>query len=448
MGRGRVVWGQSLSEVLRAECPADFVSEKPLLYTHRQSADMDIYFVSNQRPEEVVTNVSFRVQGGSRSCGGPSWDGAQEGASHRLPPPQPVCRCNFSRTVRCLWSSANSLRTKDRVVAVQKRNGKAGCTDISGSLTRPVSTSTAKHVRDNFTLAVWAKPTADTTLPEEANAGAGTLGVPRNDAVFPQHGNLFGAGTHAGSGIAIGRNGVCVLEHGAAYFAPLLVRPVKRRDWTHVAVVYRDGQPSLYLNGKLIRSGLKSQYTVHPTTASGGGGPFIGEMGAIEMVPRALAAADVVSLMDSMSRPGTRPAGSVIQVIHTGQQGLVVEASEAGEYVLEMADGTRQSVRVDAVPDSIAITGPWQVRFDPRWGGPQQIVFEDLVDWTKRPEDGIRHYSGTATYSSTFQLPKSAQPGQRLWLDLGNVRDLATVRVNGQALGTLWMARGELIFPR
>ena len=86
---------------------------------------------------------------------------------------------------------------------------------------------------------------------------------------------------------------------------------------------------------------------------------------------------------------------------------------------LEMADGKRPTVQVSADPDSIAVTGPWQVQFDPRWRGPQQVVFDELVDWTKRPEDGIRYYSGTATYRSTFILPASAKPGQRLWLDLG-----------------------------
>ena len=79
------------------------------------------------------------------------------------------------------------------------------------------------------------------------------------------------------------------------------------------------------------------------------------------------------------------------------------------------------------------------MQFDPRWGGPQQVDFEALSDWTQRPEEGIRHYSGTATYRKTFSLP-SATKGQRLWLDLGEVCDLAIVRLNGQSLGTLWLA--------
>ncbi|MBN1489456.1 MAG: discoidin domain-containing protein [Phycisphaerae bacterium] len=86
------------------------------------------------------------------------------------------------------------------------------------------------------------------------------------------------------------------------------------------------------------------------------------------------------------------------------------------------------------------VTGPWTVRFDPIWGGPASVEFDSLVSWTTRPEDGIRFYSGTATYEKTFDLPASfaASPGSRLWLDLGNVRQLADVRLNGKELGILW----------
>jgi len=49
------------------------------------------------------------------------------------------------------------------------------------------------------------------------------------------------------------------------------------------------------------------------------------------------------------------------------------------------------------------LAGPWEVSFDPKWGGPERVTFEKLDDWSKRPEPGIRHYSGTAVYRTTFQ---------------------------------------------
>jgi hypothetical protein len=87
------------------------------------------------------------------------------------------------------------------------------------------------------------------------------------------------------------------------------------------------------------------------------------------------------------------------------------------------------------------LSGPWELAFDPRWGGPESVVFEDLLDWTKHHEDGIRHYSGTAVYRKTFDLPDSVDPSRdRVFLDLGAVRNLARVRVNGKEAGILWTA--------
>ena len=88
------------------------------------------------------------------------------------------------------------------------------------------------------------------------------------------------------------------------------------------------------------------------------------------------------------------------------------------------------------------IAGPWEVSFDLRWGGPGKVVFDKLEDWTQRPEEGIRHFSGTAVYRKTFDLPASARSqlhaGNKLFLDLGKVRELAEVKLNGQNLGVVW----------
>jgi hypothetical protein len=81
------------------------------------------------------------------------------------------------------------------------------------------------------------------------------------------------------------------------------------------------------------------------------------------------------------------------------------------------------------------LTGPWTVAFDPKRGGPPSIEFAELIDWTKRPEDGIQSYSGTATYRKTFDAPKVTG---RLLLDLGNLAMLAEVRLNGRNLGVVW----------
>ena len=87
------------------------------------------------------------------------------------------------------------------------------------------------------------------------------------------------------------------------------------------------------------------------------------------------------------------------------------------------------------------VAGTWQVAFDPKWGGPASVQFDKLVSWTERPEPGIKFYSGTATYSQTFDWDASSQPTNgesRVLLDLGDVRELAEVKLNGQSCGITW----------
>ncbi len=84
------------------------------------------------------------------------------------------------------------------------------------------------------------------------------------------------------------------------------------------------------------------------------------------------------------------------------------------------------------------LTGTWEVSFDPKWGGPAKVMFDSLVDWTKRPEDGIKHYSGTAVYHKQFNLAALPAAGQKLLLDLGEVHEEAVVKLNGCDLGVVW----------
>ena len=87
------------------------------------------------------------------------------------------------------------------------------------------------------------------------------------------------------------------------------------------------------------------------------------------------------------------------------------------------------------------LEGPWRVRFDPAWGGPREVqTWPALVDWTTRPEAGIRFYSGTAVYRTTFDAPADWTAGWAVRLDLGKVGVLAEVAVNGRELGIAWTA--------
>jgi len=125
--------------------------------------------------------------------------------------------------------------------------------------------------------------------------------------------------------------------------------------------------------------------------------------------------------------------------VYGDADGVVVEAGEAGTYELQMASGKTKSMKVSSLPESKEITGPWQVTFDPAKGGPGTVAFSALDDWSKRPEDGIKYYSGTAVYNTKFKVDGAWLITDGVFsLDLGDVKVMAEVKLNGKDLGILW----------
>ncbi|WP_022822767.1 glycosyl hydrolase [Hymenobacter norwichensis] len=87
------------------------------------------------------------------------------------------------------------------------------------------------------------------------------------------------------------------------------------------------------------------------------------------------------------------------------------------------------------------IAGPWQVSFDSKQRGPAQpVTFNQLTDWSQHSDETIRHYSGTAEYTHAFRWKGKKRPQQRVWLELGQVANLAEVQLNGKPVGTAWTA--------
>ncbi len=83
------------------------------------------------------------------------------------------------------------------------------------------------------------------------------------------------------------------------------------------------------------------------------------------------------------------------------------------------------------------IDGPWELSFDPVWGGPETASFASLASWDQRSEEGIQYYSGKAVYRKKFTLTKPIDG--RLLLELGEVKDVAKVILNGKEAGVAWL---------
>ena len=109
---------------------------------------------------------------------------------------------------------------------------------------------------------------------------------------------------------------------------------------------------------------------------------------------------------------------------------------EEGDIVLT---GDGSSTRVKNQPKTQSVAGAWQLTFPPNWGAPDSVTFPELISWSEAPDQGIRYFSGTATYHQRFRFDSKDTVGyDRVTLDLGNLSEVAEVWLNNQPLGITW----------
>ncbi len=120
---------------------------------------------------------------------------------------------------------------------------------------------------------------------------------------------------------------------------------------------------------------------------------------------------------------------------------LVVNGSiqlwKKGKIKFTRSDGT--SGMYVASPMVTTLNQPWTVKFPPKKGAPGMITMKKLASWTDSTVDGVKFFSGTAAYESSFQSSGSVGGGA-IWLDLGKVKNFAEVEFNGHKFETLWKA--------
>ena len=110
----------------------------------------------------------------------------------------------------------------------------------------------------------------------------------------------------------------------------------------------------------------------------------------------------------------------------------------SGDYDITFSSGGTKRLNTSHA-NAIDIPGPWTVRFPANWGTPPQVQLTKLDSWTTSPDPGVRYFSGTATYQTKLNLTEAQLTGEyALWLNLGEVHEVAAVRVNGKPAGTLW----------
>jgi hypothetical protein len=110
---------------------------------------------------------------------------------------------------------------------------------------------------------------------------------------------------------------------------------------------------------------------------------------------------------------------------------FVVFRKDATEPTRTIAQPVREPLRT--------LDGPWELRFPTGQAAPTSIEVAKLESWTDNTDPGVKYFSGTADYSLGLNIPSSwLQPPLRIEIDLGSVKNLAEVCINGKSLGVLW----------
>jgi hypothetical protein len=416
LGKGRVAWGSTPEEVFAAKgLPPDFSStlDHKLNYTHRRTQDgMDIYFVVNNEAATVQGDMSFRASGNNPELYWPQTGHSEMVAAFR--------HDNGVTTLPIALHANESVF----VVLHKITHPVESLTAVSRADQQlwPGPPALTPDAQDAFTLALWITPAQEISLPQEQGSGwfypNGAVEAPApgfQTFISPGEGNY---------GFAAGKNGVVVFQYGeSGKVEPILVHATSISGSTLIGVVYENRIPRLYLNGKLARTGPLNPFPPRSSRLWMDHRFSAGELAAQQRLDSILGSAALHSSPEHL--PDVDVARRIVW--------------QSGEYTLKSSSGRIRNLSVH-LPQRQKIPGPWQVAFDPAWGGPQYSIFPELQDWSQHTDEGIRFYSGTAVYRNSFDFSRPLSANKRVYLDLGKVAVIAEVRLNSKNLGILWNA--------
>ncbi|MDP5279817.1 glycosyl hydrolase [Sphingomonas sp. DG1-23] len=436
VGRGRVYASGTIQRVLDdiglapdARCTTAS-PDGQVRWLHRKLDEGDLYFVANRQRRPEQATCSFRVSGKAPELWDPETGTVRKVAVYADTDGRTTLPIDLSHVGSTFVLFRNAAARPP--LAWAARDGARFADTAAAAPARMVAPS------DSFTISAWAKP--DTNLrvmPREAVKGR--IDETGKSWLIPARSgrDMHGPDT-AVAGLAVGRNGAFVIERvSPEQVAAVLVANMPVSGWTHFALVYDKGVPSLFIDGKLVRTGQRSGRRVF----AGGGDPpsdlgvtyfFEGNETARETVARALSASEIAALA-AKGPPAPALAVPPAELSVTGS-GLAARIWQSGRYAL--SDGTAFTAEI-AAPRTV--TGPWQIDFQKDRGAPASITLPKLESLSRNADPRVRYFSGTAIYRRTIEVPAAAlRDGRRVYLDLGRVEVLSSVKVNGTPLGVAW----------
>ncbi len=117
------------------------------------------------------------------------------------------------------------------------------------------------------------------------------------------------------------------------------------------------------------------------------------------------------------------------------QDGICFQKNES----IKLMDEDK-SLTIDNEITTYTLSGAWEVSFDKEWGAPEKVNFPKLISWTESETEGIKYYSGTATYNKTFNYSqKTSEGNNKIYLDLGEISKVGEVWLNSKNIGVTWV---------
>jgi hypothetical protein len=119
---------------------------------------------------------------------------------------------------------------------------------------------------------------------------------------------------------------------------------------------------------------------------------------------------------------------------------LHLEPNDAVFVVFRKTTGNSSFTAPQITENHLAdVDGAWDVSFQPDRGAPAKITLDTLSSWSENSDAGVKYFSGTGTYTKNIQVPETwFKNGERIWLDLGVVKNIAEIIVNGKNAGIVW----------
>jgi hypothetical protein len=415
-------------------------NDAAIYYIHKKADKDHIYFVSNGLRRGV--DVTLDVQGtGAPEIWDPLSGDISETAIWSQQGGRTLISFQFAPSESIIIRLQPSEMSSTSSIA---RISKDGVTLAAPEAFSAFSSTPWLNVSASFTVMFWAKPEI---------FQVGTTGY----VFYPTGASSYGSG-HALSSITMGCNGIQLHEMVSSLTTVVTltqsVDGFTLSGWTHVAVVYSENTPSLFINGELVKTGLKSANVVHPgldTTDSTAkmNNRFVGDIAGMLVFNESLSSSDVSNqYLKGLPDP---PAANPFSVVSANE----ILVRQNGNYTVTTKANITSSFQISGIQNT-TIQEAWKVTFPVErlplsYTKDLTITLPSLISLKKHSDFDVSHFAGTAVYETTFAVhwklsasSKKKSLSDKYLLTLGRVENIASVTLNGKSLGLSWLPPYEL----